>query len=372
MHLYIHIPFCKQACHYCDFHFSTSLAQKPTLVAALCQEIILQKNYLPLTHLQTVYLGGGTPSLLTEAELAQIFETIHATYTLQANAEITLEANPDDLSVERLRMFRKYVNRLSIGLQSFDDDFLRFTNRTHTATESETAVKHSQDAGFEDISIDLMYGFNSKPQALLLDLTKAIALDVPHISAYNLTIEPQTVFGKWLKKGKISAVSDDLSAQHLQELTQTLASAGYEQYEISNFARAGRYARHNSSYWQRRPYIGIGPSAHSYNGHSRQYNVANNTAYVKAIGQQKIPFEIEHLTPFDKANDYLLTGLRTIWGCELVVLNEILAFDFSHRQKPTIQTFINKEWLVITDGVIYLTPRGRFFADYITSELFLV
>jgi oxygen-independent coproporphyrinogen III oxidase len=380
MHLYLHIPFCKQACHYCDFHFSTNLKTKAELVAVICQELILQKDYLKSRTLSTIYLGGGTPSLLTEAEFGQIFETIHEIYDVENQAEITIEANPDDLTIEKLGILRRFSNRLSIGIQSFYEPYLKLMNRAHTASESESSVKRAQDAGFDNLTIDLMYGVSqgtiAPAQANVVwqeDLWRAVALQVPHISSYNLTIEPQTAFGKWLKKGQIQPVDEELSVQQFETLIATLTTNGYEHYEISNFARPDRYARHNSSYWKRRPYLGIGPSAHSFDGTSRQYNVAHNAQYIKAISTGKLPFEKEELTPYDQINDYLLTSLRTIWGCDLRVIEQIL----QQKKLPvsfqnSLENLLDKGWVLVEKEVVYLTAKGKLFADRAAAELFLV
>jgi oxygen-independent coproporphyrinogen-3 oxidase len=379
LHLYIHIPFCKQACHYCDFHFSTNLSAKSELVAAICKEIELQKNYLPTPNLNSIYFGGGTPSLLTESELAQIFEAIHQHFVVSPLAEITLEANPDDLTDSKLSLFKDYVNRLSIGIQSFHAPYLQFMNRAHSATEAESCVKKAHDVGFDNMSIDLMYGMNWGNKNVELsndiwqtDLDKAVALSVPHISSYCLTIEPKTVLGNWLKNKKMAAIDDELSAQQFEMMAKYLTKSGYEHYEISNFAKPNQYAQHNSSYWQQRSYLGIGPSAHSFNGLSRQYNVSNNSLYIKSLQTNKLNFESEQLSPNDQANDYLLTGLRTIWGCRLTVLDDILKTNFYEIQKQYILSFVEKQWLRLDNGVMYLTPSGKLFADRIVSDLFVV
>jgi len=354
------------------------------LVAAICQEIELQQNYLPTRTLETIYLGGGTPSLLNEHEMAQIFETIQRVYTIQSGAEITLEANPDDLSSQKLTELRRWVNRLSIGVQSFYEPYLRFMNRAHHAPESEKCVKSAQDSGFENITIDLMYGMSEKSLGITStgsssdevlwqqDIKKAVALNITHISAYNLTIEPQTVLGKWLKKEKIKAVDEELSARQFEQMIHYFDSNGYEQYEISNFAKNNQYARHNSSYWKRRPYLGVGPSAHSFDGKSRQYNIPNNALYIKSLNNKKIPFEIEWLTVNDQVNDYLLTSLRTIWGCDLRIIKNIAGQSTTEALLPQINHFIKEEYLKNEANVLYLTPKGKLFADRIASDLFLV
>lgn len=382
MHLYLHIPFCKQACHYCDFHFSTNLSQKSALVDALCAELILQKNYLPRQPVETIYFGGGTPSLLTERELSQIFETIHAHYPVSPGAEITLEANPDDLRVEKLSLLHRYVNRLSIGIQTFDEATLRWMNRAHTATEAETCVWLAREAGFENMSVDLIYGIPNRDKSLWqADLQKMLALNVPHLSAYALTIEPDTAFGRWQQKGTLppgvdSPADESLAAEQFEELTDALTNAGYAHYEISNFARHGgdghgQYARHNTAYWQRRPYLGIGPSAHSYKGHSRQYNIANNARYIASIKQGKLPAEVEQLTRADQVNEYLLTGLRTQWGCSLTELNALLGADFAQTQAHDLTGMYATGWLTRVGDRLVLTQAGKLFADRVAASLFL-
>ncbi len=372
MHLYLHIPFCKQACHYCDFHFSTSLAQKSALVDALCAEISLQKDYLPTKALETIYFGGGTPSLLTESELMQIFRVIYAHFTVSSDAEITLEANPDDLSQEKLQMLRRYVNRLSIGIQTFDEATLRWMNRAHTATEAETCIWLAREAGFENMSVDLIYGIPNREDALWqLDLQKVLALNVPHLSAYALTIEPDTAFGRWQKKGKLPHADEAIAVEQFDELTKALTGAGYAHYEISNFARDGRYARHNTAYWQRHSYLGIGPSAHSYNGHSRQYNIANNAQYIADIRQGKLPVTTEELTVADQVNEYLLTGLRTQWGCSVNELDTLLASDFAKKQAQDLESMYATGWLIRNGDQLLLTQSGKLFADRVASTLFV-
>jgi oxygen-independent coproporphyrinogen III oxidase len=376
MHLYLHIPFCKQACHYCDFHFSTNRSRQTDLIGAMCHEISLQRDYLPTRQLETVYFGGGTPSLLTEADLATIFETIHREFALVPDAlgrppEITLEANPDDLTPANLRLFRQHVNRLSIGIQTFDEPTLRWMNRAHTATEAENCVRQAQDAGFDNLSIDLMYGI-PEGGVFARDLDRALRLDVAHLSAYCLTIEPDTAFGRRAQRGQLPPVDDALAADQFTELITTLTGAGYEQYEISSFARLGQYARHNSAYWQQRPYLGIGPSAHSYNGDSRQFNISNNALYLTELANGNLPATVEILTPADRVNDYLLTGLRTRWGCSLTNLSTWLGTDFAHTQRAEIAQLRTAGWLVIHDNTLLLTPAGQLFADRIAATLFVV
>ncbi len=373
MHLYIHIPFCKQACHYCDFHFSTNLSRKTELVDAIGAEIRLQHDYLPGRTLDTIYFGGGTPSLLTEAELAQLFETIHNQYTVSPDAEITLEANPDDLAdPAKLAMLRRYVNRLSVGIQTFDEASLRWMNRAHNAAEAFASVDRARQAGFDNLSVDLIYGIPNRTEAAWeTDLTTMLSLDVPHLSAYALTIEPDTAFGRWERSGKLTPTDEQLAATQFEQLTAALTRASYEHYEISNFAKPGRYARHNTAYWQRRPYLGVGPSAHSYNCTSRQYNIANNARYMADIQQGVLPATIEELTVADQVNEYLLTGLRTQWGCSITELDGLLGDKFASRQARELAELYQTGWLLRDGDRLRLTPAGKLFADRVAATLFV-
>ncbi len=375
MHLYLHIPFCKQACHYCDFHFSTNLSQKSALIEAIGQELVLQKEYLPTTHLDTIYVGGGTPSLLTETELGYLFDLIHQHFTVSETAEITLEANPDDLTADKLAVLHQYVNRLSIGLQTFSEDALRWMNRAHTATEAEQCVRLARDAGFNNLSIDLIYGIpplrDGGEGVWQYDLDRALSLNVSHISAYALTIEPDTVFGRWTQKGQLKPIDENLAADHFEQLTGALKSAGYEHYEISNFAKPGHYARHNTAYWQQHPYLGVGPSAHSYNGHSRQFNVANNAGYVQALSTATVPADVETLTLSDRVNEYLLTGLRTQWGCSVTQLDTLLGANFMQKQATELADLQQKGWLQLQPDLLRLTEAGKLFADRVAASLFV-
>ena len=373
MHLYVHIPFCRQACHYCDFHFSTSLRNKGTLVQAIATELAMQRDYLPGRELQTVYFGGGTPSLLSETELALLLDTIRTHFHLTPDAEITLEANPDDLSEGTLQMLvRQGINRLSIGIQSFHEPHLRFMNRAHTAPEAERSVKAAQDAGITNLTADLIYAIPAADDSILhQDLQTMLALGIDHISAYCLTIEPKTVFGNWVEKNKIQPIEEEYAARQFEILMATLRQAGFEQYEISNFARNQKYSLHNSAYWQRRPYLGVGPSAHSYNGTSRQYTIANNAAYVRGITEGTLPFTSEILTLEDQVNEYLLTGLRTQWGCRLDLLQELSEGRFLGEMGEEIFRFHENGWLQSKDGLLLLTEAGKLFADRVAGSLFL-
>ena len=327
--IYIHIPFCKQACHYCDFHFSTSLKKKRELVDALCQELILRKDELS-GEVQTIYLGGGTPSLLSEDELHQIFDTILSNYKVAANAEITLEANPDDLSETVIDTLAKSpINRLSIGVQSFFEDDLRLMNRAHNAVEAETSIQLAKNY-FDNLTIDLIYGIPKMSVAKWqANIDKALALGVPHISAYALTVEPNTALETFIAKGKIAPVDEELAAVHFDMLKKTLEQNDFVHYEFSNYGKEGFFSQNNTAYWRGRSYLGIGPSAHSYNGKTRSWNIANNTLYIKAIQQGRVPLETEELSVVDRYNEYVMTGLRTMWGISL----EMVAREFGKTYK---------------------------------------
>ncbi|MCC3154161.1 radical SAM family heme chaperone HemW [Hymenobacter sp. BT770] len=372
--LYLHIPFCKQACHYCDFHFSTSLGLKSRLVDAVVREIELRRDYLgPNTALETIYFGGGTPSLLTAAELSQIFTAIHRHFAVMPGAEITLEANPDDLSAAKLHELQQAsVNRLSIGLQSFYEPHLRMMNRAHTAEESTTAVRRAQDAGFENISIDLIYGVPAPGHHIWeTDLANAFALGVPHVSAYALTIEPGTAFGHRLQKGTFKAAPDEFVATQFEMLLAAMRAHGYEQYEISNFCQPGRESRHNGNYWRGVPYLGLGPSAHSYDGHNRQFTLANNPQYVAAVLERgEVPVTVDTLTATDRANEYLLTTLRTARGCDLAHLRTAHGFDLLATRADYLAELQANGWARISGEVLTLTDAGKLLADHITLELF--
>lgn len=371
--LYIHIPFCKQACHYCDFHFSTGLRGKREMVTALLREITLQKDYLAGETLESVYFGGGTPSLLEVTDISRIFETISTHFSIEKGAEITLEANPDDLSRAKIAGLRQTpVNRLSVGIQSFYEPHLRFLNRAHSAQEATNCIRSAQEAGLTNISIDLIYAISHPDHSVWEeDLQRASGLNVPHVSAYCLTIEPRTVFGSWLRKGKLPAPDEHFAAEQFEMLISHLEEHGYEQYEISNFAKPGWYARHNTNYWKNKKYLGIGPSAHSFNGAQRQFNVANNAQYLQAIGEGHLPCMVESLTPAESANEYVMTSLRTQWGCDTGYIRQQYGFDLLQLNGRYLVHCQREDLLTIQDGVIILAAKGKLLADRIASELFI-
>jgi oxygen-independent coproporphyrinogen III oxidase len=372
--IYIHIPFCKQACHYCDFHFSTNLAFRHEMVSAIITELSLRRAYVEGEPVETIYFGGGTPSLLTDNEVGSIISTIAAMYKVSADAEVTLEANPDDLSHDKLAALKKAgINRLSIGIQSFNDHILQFLNRSHDANAARRSVEQSRAAGFKNISIDLIYAIPQQSNALWeQNLDEAISLNPDHISSYSLTIEPKTFFGNRLAHGKFTPYDDDASGTQLETLIDKLTNAGYEHYEISNFAKPGYYSKHNSSYWRQKNYLGVGPSAHSFNGVSRQANIRNNHQYLKSISEGVVPFEMEILSRKDQINDYLLTTLRTSWGCDLTYLRDHLSYDLLSENRNYIEKLLQNHYGEVADNILRLTQRGKFIADRICGDLFLV
>lgn len=370
--LYFHVPFCKQACYYCDFHFSTNTQSMEALWGAMRKEMLLQKDFLR-EPVETLYFGGGTPSLLPEEMLAGLVQTARALFPVSDNPEITLEANPDDLSPEKLKALKKAgINRLSVGIQSFQPDILKFLHRAHDADAARRCLRESREAGFQNINVDLIYAI----PGLDLDLWQATLEEAMgfrpfHLSLYALTIEERTVFGNWHKKGKIRTVSDDLAARQFERLQEVLHANGYEHYEISNAALPGFHARHNSNYWLQRPYLGIGPSAHSYDGSRRLINVPNNARYIKALAEDKSPAETETLTPEDKINEFILTRLRTRWGCDMKVLREEHNDELMTRCGTLIRRYEEQDLLTVHDEILRLTRKGMLLADQVTQDLMI-
>ncbi|WP_276359109.1 radical SAM family heme chaperone HemW [Daejeonella sp. H1SJ63] len=372
--IYLHIPFCKKACHYCDFHFSTSPQYKNEMLNALRNEIRLRKQYLSTEKIETIYFGGGTPSVLSADEIHSLIGDITSEFEVSGDAEITLEANPDDLNAQKVKELRQTpVNRFSIGIQSFFEEDLKWMNRAHSSKEAESSVKRVQDAGFENITADLIYGF-----PLLSDIKweqniqKLIDFQIPHISSYSMTIEPKTALASFIKKGKELPMNDSQSSGQFLTLISRLTEAGFEHYEISNFAKPGMYSRHNSNYWEGINYLGIGPSAHSFNGESRQWNIANNHRYIQEIQQNKIPAETEFLTKVNRINEYIMTSLRTSKGIDLDFIAKKFGSDYSDSIRKEIEVFLDKNWLKINDPKVNLSLEGKLFADHIASELFII
>lgn len=371
--IYLHIPFCKKACHYCDFHFSTSPVYKDAMVSALHREILLRKGYLAGEQVETIYFGGGTPSVLSADELGMLINEITEHYSVSASAEITLEANPDDLNPQKVKELRQLpINRFSIGVQSFFEEDLKWMNRAHTASEGLSSIKRVQDAGFENITADLIYGYPQlTDEKWQYNIRELAGLQVPHISSYSMTVEPATALASFIKKGIQKPMNETQSARQFETLMDELESAGYEHYEISNFAKPGWHSRHNSNYWEGVKYLGIGPSAHSFNGESRQWNISNNSKYIAALEGNKIPFEIETLTVENRINEYIMTSLRTSKGMDLNLISQRFHRDYSLQILEGLDPFLEKGWVFITNQKVVLTKEGKLFADHVASDLFV-
>jgi len=376
--IYLHIPFCKQACYYCDFHFSTSLKRKEEMIHALVKELVLRKDENGAEKIETIYFGGGTPSLLSIEELQLLIDTIYNNYTVVENAEITLEANPDDLSTQKIKELAKSpINRLSIGIQSFFDDDLKFMNRAHTAEESEKCLKEVLKY-FDNITIDLIYGVpGMSNKKWLANLEQAFKFNVPHISSYALTVEEKTALHSFIKKGKVPPIDENLALQQFNILVEECEKQGFVHYEISNFGKPAYFSKHNMSYWLGEKYIGIGPSAHSFNGLERFWNVSNNSKYIKELQENKLPSQSEILTANNRFNEYIMTGLRTIWGVSFEKVEKEFGALYLEQLKKNAQPFINRGLLEIqlhsfSNSTLITTKKGKFLADGIASDLFSV
>jgi oxygen-independent coproporphyrinogen III oxidase len=344
------------------------------MIASLAEELELQRDYLAGERVSTIYFGGGTPSILTRKEIELLLKTVCTIFPVDPGAEITMEANPDDLSLEKLKGLNAVgINRLSVGIQSFHNNVLKFLNRAHNVAAAEQCVHAAREAGFKNISIDLIYAIPGQTHdAWLENIRAAINLHPEHISSYSLTIEDKTVFGRWAATGKFQPVEDEFSAQQLEILVDQLEQAGYEQYEVSNFSKPGFASRHNSSYWKEEKYLGVGPSAHSYDLTTRQFNVGNNHLYIRSLKEGKIPFEKEVLSLENHANEFLLTRLRTAWGIDLENMKQRFQYDVVATHEKFIDELRKKQFAVIENGFLKLTKAGKLFADKISSELFLV
>ncbi|MFC4262504.1 radical SAM family heme chaperone HemW [Ferruginibacter yonginensis] len=372
--IYIHIPFCRQACNYCNFHFSVSLQHKKAMVAAIVQEITSRLNFIPSKKIATVYIGGGTPSLLLADELSQIITAVYQQFDVAADAEITLEANPDDINDASLQTWLHLgINRLSVGLQSFNENELKWMNRAHNATQSIESIAAIKRAGFQQFSVDLIYGSPLQTDEDLIRNFNIIAAEkIPHISCYALTVEPGTLLNQQIAKQKMSNVDADKQAAQFELLLQLMKNAGYEQYEISNFCLPGHRSKHNSSYWQGKPYWGFGPSAHSFNGENiRRWNVANNSIYIKSIENNIVAFEEEILTKDQQFNEYVMTALRTIEGINTTIIKEKFGGDYLSLLSKNIEKYTTNELLVINDDCVVVTAKGKFLVDGIASNLFV-
>lgn len=368
--IYVHIPFCRRACHYCDFHFTTNLKGSDSLVRAILAEVELRKDYLKGESISTIYFGGGTPSLLPAHSIELILNKLAAHHSIEKNIEITLEANPEDLSFEKLKELRSLgINRLSLGTQSFMDAELKWMNRMHSAGQAIAAIENAQKLGFDNISIDLIFGLpNQTKRDWELNLQKATSLNVQHISSYSLTVEKKTVLNDRINKGLQTAPDDEVSMQFFRTNMEWFPAHGFEHYEISNFAKDGFISRHNSSYWQGVQYLGLGPSAHSYNLETRQWNVRSNRAYEENVIGNKSYFEVEELSTNDRLNELLLTGLRAKWGVKKDAIEKLRKGGWQHL---TTQMEVLGSSHFISDGsTIKLANSGKLLADRLTSELF--
>lgn len=372
--IYIHIPYCKHKCNYCNFYSLASVKYRNELLPAMVREMELQRDYPDGETISTIYFGGGTPSLLTAKEIDFLFSGIYKNFNIDRDAEITLEANPDDLRAAKLYELKKAgINRLSIGVQSFLDEDLKFLERKHTGNQARNCIRRAQDAGFSNLSIDLIYGIPTLDstgwESNLLD---AIESGVPHISAYALTVEEKTPMALRIKQGKIPDIDDEKQLKHFNLLISLLNAYGYEHYEISNFCLPGLYSKHNTAYWQGKKYLGIGPSAHSYNSSSRQWNVAGLGQYVQSLQKGEIPYEREMLTRSQRFNEYMMTSLRTMWGCDLEVIEKNFGTEWLQQALSDAQKYIREGYLIRKNNVLLLTSKGLFHADGIASEFFRV
>lgn len=371
--IYIHIPFCKQACHYCDFHFSTSLKKKGALVLALVKELELRKDEFKNQPVETIYFGGGTPSLLSNSELQLLIDAVYKNYKVSENPEITLEANPDDLSGIRIKeLSNTAINRLSIGIQSFFEEDLRLMNRAHNLIEAKQCLEEATKY-FDNISLDLIYGIPGLSHKRWLEnMDTALSYNIPHISSYALTVEPKTALDSFIKKGIIPNVDDDLAEQQFYMLIEKLEANGFVHYELSNFGKVDYFSKNNSAYWQGKSYLGIGPSAHSFNGIERGWNVKNNIKYINAIKENRVPIEIETLSNTDKYNEYIMTGLRTIWGVSIEKVERDFGVNYKKYLLEQATIHLKNDLLYLNDDKLLVTKKAKFLSDGIASDLFKI
>lgn len=372
--IYIHIPFCKKACHYCDFHFSTSLKLKDDLIKSILLEIERNVSYLNSESVETIYFGGGSPSILKAAELDSILDKLFKEFNIESDAEITLEANPDDLSSDKLKDFKSSgINRISVGIQSFRDEDLQLMNRAHDRNMAIKSLERLSKAGFTNLNADLIYGI---PGQSLHDwennLNQFFSFEISHLSAYNLTIEDRTAFGNWVKKGKMKEVIDEVLIDQFEILMSMAKDRGYDHYEISNFCQPGKISKHNTSYWKGEKYLGVGPAAHSFDGKKRRWNIKNNPLYIKAIQNNKPFYEEEILSEKDHFNEYILTSLRTKWGLDLHHIVSRFGKNQLKKLKEESSPYLLRQLLYQSENKLYLTEKGKLVADKITSDLFIV
>lgn len=371
--IYIHIPFCKQACHYCDFHFSTSLKKKDEMVLALAKEIEMRKSEFQNQQVGTIYFGGGTPSILEISDLKLLIDAVYSNYKVVENPEITVEANPDDLSKERIiELSNNKINRLSIGIQSFFEDDLKMMNRAHNSQEAKECLEFATQY-FDNISVDLIYGIpEMSNEKWLQNIETALAFNIPHISSYALTVEPKTALHTFIQKGIIPQPDDEVAQEHFQILVDKLSENDFIHYELSNFGKENYFSKNNSSYWLGKKYIGIGPSAHSYDGEKRSWNVSNNSLYLKSIQENKLASETEILSKIDKYNEYVMTGLRTIWGISLDRIETEFGKTYLDYLNQQAAKYIEDHLLFVDENILRTTKKGKFLSDGIASDLFLL
>jgi oxygen-independent coproporphyrinogen-3 oxidase len=372
--IYIHIPFCKQKCNYCNFHFSTKKDNVEELVSGMIIELDQRKSYLKTKKIDSIYFGGGTPSIIDVKHIISIIEKIYSLYEVKKSAEITMEFNPDDIKKEKLNILRAAgINRLSIGIQSFENKDLIFMNRSHNAAEAINSIQLAKECGFDNISIDLIYGVPNQTESIWKkNLQQMFDLQIDHFSAYALTVEPNTKLNYLIKKKKIKPLSESKSENHFKILQEISSEMGYKQYEISNFCRKDKFALHNTSYWEDKIYLGIGPSAHSYNGESRRWNISNNLKYITFINSGEKYFDEEILSINQKYNEYTLTSLRTIWGVSLNYLENNFDKMITSHFKKNSRKWIENENAILENNSLKLTNKGMLFADAISSDLFII
>ncbi len=371
--IYIHIPFCHSRCTYCDFYTVINTRLTQDFTNALCKEFQFRKNYLDDEKIQTIYFGGGTPSVLNEAQLTQIFATLKAHFDIDVDAEITMEANPDDITPEYVEVLRKQpVNRISMGVQSFDDEDLKFMNRRHSSEQGVRAVELLHSAGISNITIDLIYGLPKQtPEKWRMNLQKAFQLPVQHLSCYHLTYEEGTVLYRLKQQKKITPVIETISQKMFEVLMDETKNAGFEHYEISNFAKPGFYSKHNSSYWMGKKYLGLGPSAHSYNRQQRAWNKKGVAAYIKAMDEKLDFTEVENLTEQDKFNEYIITRLRTHWGCDVDELKQRFPGQWTEKLLRSLTKWEQSEDVSIRNNGIFLTQKGILVSDAVLADVIL-
>ncbi len=371
--IYIHIPFCKQACHYCDFHFSTSMKKKDEMVLALAKEIEMRKSEFQDKVVETIYFGGGTPSILEISDLKLLIDAVYFNYNVTENPEITVEANPDDLSKERIiELSNNKINRLSIGIQSFFEDDLKMMNRAHNSEEAKECLEFATQY-FDNISVDLIYGIpEMSSEKWLQNIETALSFNIPHISSYALTVEHKTALHTFIQKGIIPQPDDEVAQEHFQILVDKLSENDFIHYELSNFGKENYFSKNNSSYWLGKKYIGIGPSAHSYDGEKRSWNVSNNTLYLKSIQENKLPSETEILSKTDRYNEYIMTGLRTIWGISLDRIETEFGTTYLDYLNQQAAKYIEDHLLFVDENILRTTKKGKFLSDGIASDLFLL